>query len=203
MSITNGYTTLAELKAWITVRGGTISTDTNDDAVLEDIIESVSRHIDRETGRRFYADGSDGTYYFQAKDSQNIELPEFASITTVAVDYANTRTYTDLAATDFDTLPDNATGEGQPITGLAISPVSTAYFPTQRRGVKITGKRGRSSVPDDIKDCCRAIVQSINGTRSGQTSGGKVTITGAGVVIRPEDVPAFAQKIIEHYRDIR
>ena len=45
MAITNGYATLAEFKLWI----NTQTDNTNDDAVIEDIIEAVSRFIDGET----------------------------------------------------------------------------------------------------------------------------------------------------------
>ena len=55
MAITNGYATLAEYKAFVVSRGQTATTDTNDDAVVEDIIEGASRLIDTYTGRTFYA----------------------------------------------------------------------------------------------------------------------------------------------------
>ena len=204
MTITNGYVSLAEYKAYISMRGlsGSVGTDTSDDAVIEDLIEEVSRYIDRQTGRRFYPDASDTDYYYQAKEAYSIELPDFASITTVAVDYNNTRTYTALTATDFDELPDNYTAEGLPINGIAIAPtsLSSSYFPTWRRGVKITGKRGWSTHPDDIKGACLSIVESAYSMRSGQSSNGRVTVTASGVVIKPEEVPAMAQMIIKHYR---
>ena len=41
MAITNGYATLAELKAYLGIA------DTVDDTMLENIIESASRSIDR------------------------------------------------------------------------------------------------------------------------------------------------------------
>jgi hypothetical protein len=205
MTITNGYATLAEYKTWIAVRGlvGSVGTDASDDTMIELLIEAASRHIDREAGRRFYPDASNTDYYFQAKDPYCVDLPDFASIATVAVDYSNTRSYTSLSSTDWDALPDNYLAEGVPITGLAISPVSGTYFPTQRRGVRVNGKRGWLAAPTDIKEACLSIAQSLNGTRSGQSSAGKLTVTAAGVVIRPEDVPAAAQAVIMHYRNIR
>ena len=200
--ITNGYATVDDYHAYIAVRGleGAVGADASDDSVIEVLLEAVSRYFDRETGRRFYVDLVDGVYYFEAKDPYEVKLPDFASITTVSVDFNNTRSYTDLATSDYDTLPDNHTADGLPITGLAISPVSTQYFPTQRRGIKVTGKRGWSSVPTDVKDATLAIAQNLNSTRSGQASSGQVSVTAAGVVIRPSDVPEFAQRIIMHYR---
>ena len=204
MTILNGYCTLAELQAWEKQRSGpAISTDTGDDAVMETLIEAASRHIDGETARYFYKEGTDSTMYYTAKDSRRVDLPDYASITSVSVDYSLTRSYTLLVATDYDTLPDNSAAEGRPIDGLEITPTSTAYFPTQRRGVKIIGKRGRPAVPLDVKEACLLIAQAVGASRSGQSSIGRVTVTAAGVVIRPEDVPAKAQAIINHYKNIR
>ena len=66
--------------------------------------------------------------------------------------------------------------------------------------MQVIGKPGWPVTPKDIQDATLTIAQSLNGARSGQTSAGKMTVTAAGIVIRPEDVPAFAQKIIESYR---
>lgn len=202
MSISNGYATLAEYKSWIALRGlsGDTTTDTSDDSVIEIIIESVSRYIDRETGRRFYPDTSNTDYYYQAAEAYQMDLPDFASIATVSVDYNNTRTYTALTASDWEALPDNYSAEGLPIRGLAILPTSSAYFPIQRRGVKINGKRGWLVAPTDIKDAALAITHNLYSQRAGQPASGRVSVTAGGVVIRPEDVPPYAAQTIKHYR---
>ena len=48
MAIVNGYCTLAELKSALRI------TDSTDDTLLENAIESASRRIDGYTGRFFY-----------------------------------------------------------------------------------------------------------------------------------------------------
>lgn len=203
-TVVKSYATLSDYKAWITARGGDVSTDYGDDDVIQMLLESTSAYIDRQTGRRFYSDVDDGTYYYQANDlGMKVRLPDFASITSVSVDFINNRSYTILTiSTDYDLLPDNYSSENLPINGIEISPLNTyGYFPTQRRGVKIVGKKGWPVIPKDIQETTLSIAQNLYGSRTGQTSGGKVTVTAAGVVIRPEDVPGFAQKIIEHYRN--
>lgn len=205
MTITNGYATLNEYKAWIAARGlaGSVGTDASDDTVIEDLIEAVSRYIDTETGERFYTDSAAADYYYTSKELYEMELPAFSAITTVSVDYNNARSYTALASGDWEGLPDNYAAEGLPIMGLAILPTSAAWFPTWRKAVKVTGKRGWASAPDDIKDACLSIVQNLYALRSGQaTNTGRVTITGGGVVIRPDDVPGIAQTIIKRYRKL-
>ncbi len=52
MAITNGYCTLAELKASLAI------TDSVDDTPLEAAVTAASRMIDDYTGRFFYADGT-------------------------------------------------------------------------------------------------------------------------------------------------
>lgn len=202
MAITNGYATLDEYKNYIAVRGlsGAVGDDVSDDSVIEDLIEAVSRFIDRQSGERFYVDSSDTVYYYTAQEGYEMRLPSFASITTVAVDYNNTRTYTNLTASDWEALPDNYLAEGKSINGLAILPTSSAYFPTWRRGIKVTGKRGWSAVPPDIKDACLSAVQNIYSNRSGQVSSGRINVTASGIVVRPEDVPPMAMATIKSYR---
>ena len=127
-----------------------------------------------------------------------------ADITTVSVDYVGVRSYTDLTANDYDPTPLNAALNGIPYTALAINAVtfSGAYFPEFQKGVRVIGKFGYPTVPADIKEATLSLSQSLNDARSGQTSAGKMTVTAAGIVIRPEDVPAFVQKVIQHYRNL-
>lgn len=203
MTVTNGYATLAEFKLWITVRGGTISTDTNDDAVMEDIIEHVSRYIDGQTGRRFYKNSVDETRYYTPTESTYLPIDDLsATPTSISVDYSNaeTRSYTALASTDYDLLPENAATTGDPFTAVEIRFTSGDYFPTQRSGVKIVGKFGFPSVPDNIKNDCLAISHNVWMGRQGQTGSGRVSVTAGGIVIRPEDVPPTAQQDFEFYR---
>ena len=50
----NSYATLTQYKRFVTSRGQTPSTDTNDDAMIELLIEEASRYLDGQTSRRFY-----------------------------------------------------------------------------------------------------------------------------------------------------
>lgn len=205
MAITNGYATLAEYKNWIAVRGlsGDVALDVQDDSVIEILIEAASRYIDRETGKRFFKDTSDQTRYYTTDDAYCVRVDPLAEApTSVSVDYTEgLRSYTVLSSsTDYDLLPDNAALEGMPYTEIAINTAYSSYFPKSRRGIKVVGKFGYPAVPKDVKDATLMIAQNINSARSGQSSNGRITVTAGGVVIRPEEVPALAQKVIEHYR---
>ena len=203
MTITNGYATLAEYKNWIASRGqaGVVGTDATDDTVIESIVEMASRYIDRMTNRKFYLSSADETRYYKSLSNSHVSIDGFGALTSVSVDYDGTKNYTALVAiTDYETLPVNAALDGLPFTGLEIGYYSSNYFPAFGRGIKVIGKIGFPAIPADIKTACLAIAQSVYGARSGQSSQGKVTVTAAGVVIRPEDVPAMAQKIIDYWR---
>jgi len=202
MTITNGYATLAEYKAWITMRGGSIGTDAADDAVIELLIEGASRTIDRETGTRFFADSVDKTRYYTPKDEYFIKIdPLSASPTTVSVDYSGTRSYTAITeGTDFDLTPYNAALDGQPYTGIEIITTTGAYLPIFNKGLKVVGKFGYPSTPKDITQATLEIAEAVNSSRSGQNANGRITVTQAGIVIRPEEIPATAQRVIMHYR---
>lgn len=198
------YASLAEYKAYIAVRGlsGSVDADTSDDAVIEDILESVSRFIDNRTGRKFYQ-SSEETRYYTSDNSWYVDIDDFASVTSVSVDYSGLREYDLLLETEYDLFPDNAALDNLPYNRIHILESSGAYLATVRKGVKVIGVSGFPAVPADIKEATLGITQSLYASRSGQTSGGRVTVTGSGIVIRPEDVPPFAQSIIQIYRNIR
>ena len=204
IGLTNAYATLAEYKAYDTVRGGTSKADVNDDAVIEDLLEQASRYLDGATGRRFWKNTVDETRYYSPTDSSRLYIDDLAEApTTIKSDYGHDRTYSQtLSSSDYDLEPENAALKGMPYTYLELAPFSGEYFATTRKGVQITGKFGFPSVPDDVKEACLGITQNVYRGRSGQSSPGDMTVTVAGVVIRPQDVSAIAQKTIEKYRKL-
>jgi hypothetical protein len=52
----------------------------------------------------------------------------------------------------------------------------------------------------DIKNAVNMIVDNVYASRSGQTQGGRISVTASGIVIRPEEVPAMAQRVINSYK---
>lgn len=151
MAITNGYTTLATLKARLGIG------DTTDDAVLEAIVESVSRAIDDWTGRRFYA--ATQTRYYTARRADRLLIDDLLSVTEISTD-ANADgdfEYT-WEASDYLLAPFNAQLESvpQPYTTVLVAPYGSHAFPCDvPRGVKITGSWGFSSTtPKAVEQAC-------------------------------------------------
>ena len=55
---------------------------------------------------------------------------------------------------------------------------------------------------DEVRTAVLQTVGNVYANRSGQSSGGRISVTAAGVIIRPEDVPPLASQIISRYRRI-
>ena len=75
MAITNGYCTLAELKAALRVQ------DAIDDALLELAIESASREIDGYCERMFYS--TSATRVYAPTDVYTMTTDDIVSVTTL------------------------------------------------------------------------------------------------------------------------
>ncbi len=150
MAITNGYTTLATLKARLGIA------DIADDATLEAVITAVSRWIDRYCGRRFYTTASDEIRYYTAAQSDQLLTDDIVSVTGLVTDEDGDRVYeTTWAATDYDLEPANAALDGEPYTAIRTTPNGSHSFPVDvARGVRITGKFGFASTPAPVEEAC-------------------------------------------------
>ena len=151
MTITNGYVTLSELKAYLDIPNA----DTTEDALLEQIVEAASRSIDRIAGRRFYLDVNASARYYRTRDPYSLLVDDIGSTTdlAVALDTSGGGTYPTAAAynTDFILEPLNAAAMGRPWT--IVTMVGAYLFPypvNNRPGVRVTARWGWPTVPDDI-----------------------------------------------------
>lgn len=192
MAISNGYATLAEFKAYKDIT----STDTTDDAVIEDIIEAASRYIDSVTGRTFYARTE--TRYYSLPRGRTLFLDDdLLTITTFTNGDSTT-----IASTEYHFLPKNFT----PYFAVELKGSSTVQWRVDSSGnerfvLSIAGTWGyAASHPDDIKEACLQIATNSYGRRTGENIGGTATVTGAGVVITPNDISQYARSIMEKYR---
>lgn len=139
MAITNGYTTLAQLKAKLLPEGVTFTTN---DSMLENIVEAVSRWIDAYCGRIFYTTSSE-TRVYTPITATLVVTDDIATITSVKIDTGSRAYGTTLASTDYDTLPYNTAATVTPIMGLSITPNGTQrFYPAISKSVQIVGTFG-------------------------------------------------------------
>ena len=139
MAITNGYTTLTQLKAKLLPEGATFTTN---DSMMENIVEAVSRWIDAYCGRIFYTTSSE-TRVYTPITSHLVVTDDIATITSVKLDTGSRAYGTTMAATDYDTLPYNTTATVMPIMGLTLSPNSAySFYPSITKSVQVVGTFG-------------------------------------------------------------
>jgi len=192
MAILNGYCTLAEVKAYI----DTSSTDTGDDAVIEDMVEMASRLIDRLTMRTFYARSE--THYFDYTGARGLKMDDdLLTVTTLTNGDDDT-----ISSDEYNLLPFNRSPKHE----IRLKQSSTEGWDSDSDGntegvISVAGTWGYSATaPADIKHACIAIVISAYHKRFGQNVEGVAQITSMGVVITPQDIPKEAWTIINPYR---
>lgn len=147
MAITNGYCTLAELKASLNI------TDAVDDTALEAAITAASRMIDDYTERFFYANGtsqSPVTRYYTALDAYTINIDDITTVTEIATDDNFDFTYgTVFTTSDFMVEPINNPIKGYPYNRLLA--IGSYIFPYQLpQAVRVKGIWGFTAVPPEV-----------------------------------------------------
>ena len=148
MAITNGYCTLADVKAALRIQ------DSVDDALLENSVNAASRMIDQYCNRYFYSGSAGEIRYYKANDGFTCWIDDAISVSELKTSSTDPLIYdTTWAAEDYQLLPANriANGAYYPITGLSAT--DNYLFPVWAdiALVKVTGQFGWSSVPDSIK----------------------------------------------------
>jgi hypothetical protein len=153
MAITNGYCTLAQVKAALRI------TDSTDDTLLEGSVESASRLIDGYAMRSFYNAGT-AARVFSTNDSLYVQTDDMAG-TAVTIE---TSTLGDgvwdvtFAATDYQLEPLNGTLDGITWAYDRVRAVGDYVFPTtsvlQGEGqalVRVTAVWGWPAIPKAIE----------------------------------------------------
>ena len=153
MAITNGYCTLAEVKAALRL------TDNVDDTLLENAIGSASRRIDGYCGRWFYKTTSTAVPVYPL-DEMLVRFPADLPNTTITIKIDSTAngTYatTLTQGTDYILEPTDAPLQGRPyqqarmLGGQTFPLEVTPSFPT----VQCTAEWGWNAIPDDIREAC-------------------------------------------------
>ena len=198
MAITNGYATLADVKAALRI------TDTIDDVLLENSINSASRMIDQYCNRYFYSTAAGEVRYFKALDAFNCWIDDCQVITEVRTAQSNPITFNQLwSSTDFQTIPANtyANGAYQPITGLIA--IFNYFFPTWQESnlVKVTGTWGWATIPEPIKFA--TIIQASRLYKRLESPLGVAGISDIGIMRVGKGLDGDVQQLVEPYRLMR
>lgn len=145
-----GYVTVPEYKK-ANFPDGVI--DTVEDIEIQRAIDTASRQIDFQCGRKFTLDASDQTHLFYPFDGI-VHVTDLVTVTSIKTDTRGDRSYaTELASTDYELLPArNLDGETR-YQRIRIWPTSSKSFASDRL-VQVVGKFGyvvSGTTPADIK----------------------------------------------------
>lgn len=165
MTITNGYLSIDEAASYI---GKSMASDPT---ILSDVVESVSRLIDRYCGRHFYQLGTVGTpvaRYFDARMAHSVDLGPFNDLTTLSTlktDENDDGVYeVTWNSGEYLLAPVGAASrapQAEPFTSIVALDSNT--YPTSavsgRTGlIEVTGVWGWPAVPVEVKQAARIIV---------------------------------------------
>lgn len=153
MAITNGYCTLADVKAALRI------TDSVDDSLLEMAVESASRLIDGYAYRYFYNAGT-ATRDFVAEDSYLTIIDDLISISELKTTDEIGSDYVTWSADDYQLRPVNGKIDGLSVPYTSILSTDDLLFNIkgQQALVRVTGVWGWTAVPIAIKQA--TVIQS-------------------------------------------
>lgn len=149
MAITNGYCSLAQVKAALRIP----TADTVDDSLLEMAVESASRLIDSYTGRRFYQSGTVTRYYApQFDDLAMVDDIAGTAVTIQSSTGADGVYDVTFAVTDYQLEPLNSISEGVTLPFTRIRAVGDYAFTTAsgETTLKVTAVYGFPSTPTEV-----------------------------------------------------
>lgn len=149
MAITNGYTSLTEVKAALRIP----VSDTADDALLELSIEAASREIDGVCQRVFYQQTGQTRVYVPL-NAIEVVTDDIVSITTLKTADDGVTFDTTWTTSDYQLEPLNSVAGGVSTPANRIRAVGDYLFPVYESGeatVQIVGTFGFSAVPTAVK----------------------------------------------------
>lgn len=145
------YLTADELKSTLAISSSSSDVDINV------AIIASSRAIDGITRRRFYPDADANQVRYYTPDRVRVqEIDDLVTLTSLATDDDGTLAYaTSWATTDYVLEPLNAAADGQPYTSIRALPQGNNQFhPEWPKSVKVTGKFGWATCPEDVAQAC-------------------------------------------------
>lgn len=152
MAISNGYTTLNEVKSALNLD------DSMENAGIELAIATASRMIDDYCGRFFYQDGTllaPATRYYTPQDFYTVAVDDFVSLSEIATDDNFDQLYgTIWTASDSMFEPVNNPSRGWPRNRILA--VGSYVFPANLpQSLRLKGIFGWSSVPYEVKTAAK------------------------------------------------
>jgi hypothetical protein len=152
--VANEYGNLVTLRR----RAGLEASDTSQDTDLTSALSAASRSIDKTTGRRFWLDPAVTQRVYNPRgkvvrdeDGETLLVADIGSTTGLIVETGPAGgPWT--AVTGYETVPDNALGDGKPITGLLRPNGVWTWASGSTTRVRVTARHGFPAEPPDITE---------------------------------------------------
>ena len=146
--------------------------DSTDNDLLENLVESASRSIDRIANRRFYLDATASARLYRAYSNIFVYVDDIGTTSSlvVAVDENGNGTYSKTLTLNTDYILDPLTSPSlnRPYTQLTMVSNTETWpiFPGLtsnglRPGVQVTARWGWPSVPDDLNMACLILTADL------------------------------------------
>lgn len=192
MPITNGYTDLDTIKEYLRIS----SADTDDDALLEELVTQASRAIDAFTGRQFFA--TSATRTFDTPDGSVLWL--YDDLLTISA--LTNGDGASIDASSYVLHPANHSPKFA-VELLGHDGVSwqvDATTGSARQAISVSGTWGYSvSTPDDVALACLILAADTYRKRSGESGENGGTVTPDGVRMLPAAFPLRVRDLLSHY----
>jgi hypothetical protein len=198
LAVTNAYCSLADVKAALRI------TDTIDDALLENSINSASRMIDQYCNRYFYSTAVGEVRYYQANDGFMCWIDDAQSITEIKTSSTDPLIFdTTWEAGDYQLLNPNQRANGAYSPYTAITATDNYLFPVwaDMALVKVTGQFGWATVPEPIKFAC--IIQASRLFKRLESPLGVAGVSDIGIMRVGANIDGDVAQLINPYRLLR
>jgi hypothetical protein len=198
LAITNGYCTLADVKAALRI------TDTIDDALLENSINSASRMIDQYCNRYFYSTSAGEVRYYKANDGFVCWIDDAQSVSQIVTSSTDPLIFdTTWESGDYQLLNPNQRANGAYAPYNAISATDNYLFPVwaEIALVQVTGQFGWASVPEPIKFAC--IIQASRLFKRLESPLGVAGVSDIGIMRVGANIDGDVAQLINPYRLLR
>jgi hypothetical protein len=205
MAITNGYCSLADVKAAARI------TDSIDDTLLELSIESASREIDSYTERVFYSTGGTPVArVYIPQDIYLVETDDIVSVTTVKSDSAGDGTFdVTWTVSDFQLEPLNGRAGGIDTPATRIRAIGDYLWPvyeprnvnSNQASVQVTGVFGFATVPTAVRQA--TILSALRQYKRYESPTGVLGFSDIGAVRVGTKLDPDVERMIQPYRKVR
>jgi hypothetical protein len=198
LAITNGYCTLADVKAALRI------TDAIDDALIESSVNSASRMIDQYCNRYFYSGSPGEVRYYQASDGFICLIDDLQTLTELKTSSTDPLIFdTTWQSGDYQLMNPNQRSNGSYAPYYSITATDNYLFPVwaEMALVKVTGTFGWATVPDSIKFA--TIIQASRLFKRLESPLGVAGVSDMGIMRVGSNIDGDVAQLINPFRLLR